>query len=148
MPLRYKVLIPDKHLDRPIYKLINSSELGTKANPIMIGDNPTPLGSASNPIEILIYKSFLALVDKRSGINSNYLRLVNKALNNRATKVIEDHPITLYSQTSQGQKTLYSTTKRTTSKLPSSSYGKRKLSDTNSVPLELRRSRRLIKRAR
>ncbi|KAJ5174057.1 uncharacterized protein N7500_001988 [Penicillium coprophilum] len=59
MTMRYEVLIPDKYLDYPIYKLIDSSELGTKANPI------------------------------------DCLRLDNKAVNDRATKVT-DHPITLY----------------------------------------------------
>ncbi|KAJ5153979.1 uncharacterized protein N7500_009418, partial [Penicillium coprophilum] len=123
---RCEVSIPDKHSDYPIYKLIDSSELGTKANPIVIRDNPTPLGSASNPIDCL--------------------RLDNKIVNNRATK-IETNTKTL-TNLFPAQKTPHSTTKRITSTLTSSSYSKRRPLDTNSVPLKLRRSGRLIKRAK
>ncbi|QQK42079.1 hypothetical protein Pdw03_4933 [Penicillium digitatum] len=49
------VSIPDERSDWPtlvIHELTDSSELGTEANPIVIGDDPAPLGSASNPIVI------------------------------------------------------------------------------------------------
>ncbi|QQK39487.1 hypothetical protein Pdw03_2341 [Penicillium digitatum] len=48
-------LIADEPSDWPtlvIHELIDSPEPGTEANPIVIGDNPAPLGSASNPIVI------------------------------------------------------------------------------------------------
>ncbi|CAG8206107.1 unnamed protein product, partial [Penicillium nalgiovense] len=47
--------IPDEPSDWPPLakrELIDSPESGTEANPIVIGDDPAPLGSASNPIVI------------------------------------------------------------------------------------------------
>ncbi|KAG0153424.1 hypothetical protein PDIDSM_5277 [Penicillium digitatum] len=53
--LNRNALIADEPSDWPtlvIHELIDSPEPGTEANPIVIGDNPAPLGSASNPIVI------------------------------------------------------------------------------------------------
>ncbi|KAJ5474089.1 hypothetical protein N7475_003655 [Penicillium sp. IBT 31633x] len=50
-----EVSISDKRSDWPtlvIHELIDSSELGTEANPIVIEDDYAPLGSTSNPIVI------------------------------------------------------------------------------------------------
>jgi hypothetical protein len=43
-----------------IREFIDSSDLGTEANPIVIKDDPTPLGSESNPIVIYVeeYRSY------------------------------------------------------------------------------------------
>ena len=59
LTLYCEVLIPDERSDWPtlaIYEFIDSPDLGTEANPIVIGDNPVPLGSASNPIMIYVDK--------------------------------------------------------------------------------------------
>ena len=138
-----------------IHELIDSSELGNEANPIVIGDDLGPLGSASNPIvihvdedcgydeaehlgsdadteimatpefwEILIDESLPAPADERADVNSvsalslttrlasedpeeprileqNCPRLGDKATKDRAPKVMEDHSVALYGQTSQ-----------------------------------------------
>ncbi|CAG8046257.1 unnamed protein product [Penicillium nalgiovense] len=232
------VSIPDERSDWPtlvIHELIDSPELGTEANPIVIGDDPAPLGSASNPIVIhvdencgyyeaeqlgsdadtevmatpefwekLIDDNFPAPADERADVNSlsvlspttqlacedpeeprileqNCPRLDDKATKDRAPKVMEDHSVALYDQTSQAetdqnkyednnypvccvpdpcsitdqsqtQETPHSTTECITNEPPHSSYSrlsaKRKLSDTDGVSPEPRRSERLIKRAR
>ncbi|EKV19134.1 hypothetical protein PDIG_06310 [Penicillium digitatum PHI26] len=154
------VSIPNERSDWPIlaiYELIDSSELGTEANPIVIGDDPTPFGSASNPIvihidedcghkeaeqlgsdadteimatpefwEILIDESLPASAHECADVNfvsvlppttqlvceapeepriveQNCPRLDNKAIKDRALKVIEDHSVALYGQTSQAE---------------------------------------------
>ncbi|KAJ5277590.1 hypothetical protein N7534_003659 [Penicillium rubens] len=154
------VSIPDERSDWPtlvIHELTDSSELGTEANPIVIGDDPAPLGSASNPIvihvdedcgydeaeqlgsdadteimatpefwEILIDESFPAPAEERADVNSvsalspttqlacedpeeprileqNCPGLDDKATKDRAPKVMEDHSVALYSQTSQAE---------------------------------------------
>ncbi|EKV04138.1 hypothetical protein PDIP_88570 [Penicillium digitatum Pd1] len=155
-----EVSIPDERSDWPIlviYELIDSSELGTEANPIVIGDDPAPFGSASNPIVIhvdedcghdeaeqlgsdadteimatpefwekLIDESLPAPADERADVNSvsvlppttqlacedleepriveqNCPRLDDKAIKDRAPKVMEDHSVALYGQTSQAE---------------------------------------------
>ncbi|OQD78027.1 hypothetical protein PENANT_c097G09795 [Penicillium antarcticum] len=138
------VSIPDERSDWPtlvIHELIDAPESGTEANPIVIGDDPAPLGSASNPIVIyvdedcgydeaeqlgsdadtevmatpefwekLIDENFPAPADERADcpeepriLEQNCPRLDDKATKDRAPKVMEDHSVVLYGQSSQAE---------------------------------------------
>ncbi|KAJ5800703.1 uncharacterized protein N7518_002771 [Penicillium psychrosexuale] len=52
-----------------IYEFIDSPDLGTEANPIVIRDDPIPLGLASNPIMIYVDKD--CGYDKAEQLSSN-----------------------------------------------------------------------------